>query len=97
MPRSGAKASAPNKVKFGDVVVTTRKPSKAELQQNVDFSSAALARANAGLVRPGIRIYPKKDVPLYFADPDNPGGIIRKLNGTLQRGVVEDGQFKATD
>jgi hypothetical protein len=31
------------------------------------------------------------------ATPDNPDIFIRKLNGKVQRGVFEDGQFKATD
>ncbi|HEX4368380.1 MAG TPA: hypothetical protein VH023_16195 [Rhodopila sp.] len=84
-------------IKFGDAVVTVRKPSSAELRQNVAFSSEALARANTQFARAGVRIYPKKDVPLFFADPEHPGSFLRKLNGTLQRGVVKDGQFKAID
>jgi hypothetical protein len=85
------------KITFGDVVITARRPSEAEIQHNAALSSAALARALPKLLRPGVRIYPKKDVPLYSADPEHPSVIIRKLNGKVQRGVVENGQFKATD
>lgn len=84
-------------VRFGDSLVTTAKPSKTQIKQNVEQSSAALARANTSLVNPGVRLYPKKDVPLFFADPANPDGFVRKLNGRVQRGVLKDGQFEATD
>jgi hypothetical protein len=84
-------------VRFGDVTITAKRPSDAEIQRNVEESSRALARALPALVRPGVRIYPKKDVALYWCDQDNPNIFIRKLNGKTQRGVFEDGQFKATD
>ena len=92
-----SKAGVWEKIKFGDVVITAQRPSDAEIQRNAELSSAALARALPKLLRPGVRLYPKKDVPLYWVDPENPGGFIRKLNGKLQHGVLEDGQFKATD
>ena len=97
MAKRGSKGGVWEKIKFGDVVIAARRPSKAEIQRNVDLSSEALARALPRLLRPGVRLYPKKDVPLYWVYPDNPGGFIRKLNGNLQRGVLEDGQFKASD
>jgi hypothetical protein len=86
-------------IKFGDVTITAQRPSDAEIQRNVEASTAALKRALPAFLRPGVRIYPKKDVPLFWADEDNPGeGVIRKLNGKIERGVVdEDGQFKAID
>jgi hypothetical protein len=85
-------------VKFGDVTITARRPSDAEIQRNVEASTNALKRALPRLLRPGVRIYPKKDIPLYWVDPDNPDeGLIRKLNGKVQRGVLEDGTFKAID
>jgi hypothetical protein len=95
--KRGSRRGVWEKVKFGDVVVTAQRPSDAEIQRNAELSSAALARALPRLLRPGVRLYAKKDVPLYWVDPENPDGFIRKLNGKLQRGVLEDGQFKATD
>lgn len=86
-----------DQVRFGDSLVTSPKPSKTQIKQNVDFSSAALARASGKLMNPGVRLYPKKDVPLFFADPENPEGFLRKLNGRVQRGVLKDGQFEAID
>jgi hypothetical protein len=86
-------------VTFGDVTITAPRPSDEEIRRNVDASTAALERALPAFLRPGIRIYPKKDVPLFWADEDNPGdGFIRKLNGKIERGVLdENGQFKAID
>jgi hypothetical protein len=95
--RRDGKGGVWEKIKFGDVVITAQRPSEAEIRRNVEESTRALKRAFARLIRPGVRIYPKKDVPLYSCDPDNPDVFIRKLNGKVQRGVFEDGQFKATD
>jgi hypothetical protein len=85
-------------VRFGDVAITAQRPSDADIQRNVEESRKALKRALPRLLRPGVRIYPKKDIPLYWADPDSPDdGLIRKLNGKIERGVFEDGTFKAID
>jgi hypothetical protein len=86
-------------VTFGDVTVTGPRPSDEEIRRNVEASTEALRRALPAFLRPGIRIYPKKDVPLFWADEDNPkDGVIRKLNGKIERGVVdEDGNFKVID
>jgi hypothetical protein len=94
-PKSGVRET----VKFGDVTIIAQRPSDAEIQRNVEASTAALKRALPAFLRPGVRIYPKKDVPLFWADEDNPGeGFIRKLNGKIERGVLdEDGQFKVID
>jgi hypothetical protein len=92
-------SGAMHTVRFGDVTVTGPRPSDEEVQRNVEASTAALKRALPFFLRPGIRIYPKKDVPLFWADEDNPkDGFIRKLNGKIERGVVdEDGNFKVVD
>jgi hypothetical protein len=85
-------------VTFGDVTITAQRPSDEEIQRNVEASTAALKRALPAFLRPGVRIYPKKDVPLFWADDNDPNISIRKLNGKIERGIVdEDGQFKATD
>lgn len=70
------------------------KPTAAEVKYNVAKGSSALDRLKNRLIRPGVRVYAKKDVPLYFADADQPGIYIRKLNGKLERGILENGAFK---
>jgi hypothetical protein len=84
-------------VKFGDVIVTTSTPAEVDARRYVAFSSEALARANTKIAKAGVRLYPKKDVPLFFADADEPGVFVRELNGTVARGRVEDGQFKVLE
>jgi hypothetical protein len=85
-------------VTFGDVTITAQRPSDEEVRRNVEASTAALKRALPAFLRPGVRIYPKKDVPLFWADDNDPNVCIRKLNGKIERGIVdEDGQFKAID
>lgn len=82
------------RVKVGEVVVTVHKPTAAEIKHNVAKGSSALDRLKERLIRPGVRVYAKKDVPLYFADAERPGIYIRKLNGKIERGVLENGTFK---
>lgn len=82
------------RVKVGEVVVMVHKPTAAEVRQNVAKGSSALGRLKDRLIRPGVRVYAKKDVPLYFADAERPGTYIRKLNGKIERGVLENGAFK---
>lgn len=95
---SKTKAAGPRTtVKFGGVTVVVAKPSRAQLKQNVAASTEALERVTKRLVRPGVRLYAKKNVPLFSADPSEPGIYIRVLNGKTERGVVENGLFKVID
>lgn len=84
-------------VRFGGVTVVVPKPTSAQLKQNVAASTEALERVTKRLVKSGVRLYPKKDVPLYSADPREPGVYIRVLNGRTERGIVENGAFKVID
>ena len=69
-------SGAMHTVRFGDVTVTGPRPSDEEVRRNVEASTAALKTRFAGLSPPGDRIYPKKDVPLFWADEDNlPEGV----------------------
>lgn len=51
-------------VRFGGVTVIVPKPSSAQLKRNVAVSAEALERVTKRPVRPGVRLYAKKDVPL---------------------------------
>lgn len=84
------------RVKFGSVTVMVPYPTKAEIKRNVDLSTKALERMLKRLLRPGVRIHPKRGVPLYFGDEDHPGKIVRLLDGKRELGVLEDGEFKVT-
>ena len=93
-PRS--KGGKLRRVKCGSVTVMVRTPTEAEVQRNVDRSTEALARGLKRLLRPGVRLYPKRGVPLFFADEDHPGKIVRLLDGKRDLGILEDGDFKVT-
>lgn len=82
------------KTRFGSVTVTAPAPSKAVIQGNVRASTQALERVSSRLAKAGVRVRPKKDVPLYSLDSDDPDVMIRKLNGKIERGTLVDGAFK---
>ena len=85
------------RITFGAATVTTRRPSRAEMEHNVEASTEALRRAGERLARPGIRLPARKDVPLFHADPERPGRFLRTLNGRTERGILEGGRFTVTD
>lgn len=94
--RPARKGTPQRRVKFGSVVVAAPKPSAADVKRNVALSTEALARASRTIIHPGVRLNPKKDVPQFFVDAANPSRFIRRLNGKVEHGVLEDGAFKVT-
>lgn len=85
------------RVKFGSVVVTGPRPSKESVAANVARSTEALERLAKRIVKPGIRLRPKKDVPLYWVDERDPDLLVRQLNGERTRGRLVDGFFQVVD
>lgn len=85
------------KTKFGSVVVTGARPSASSVKANVSRSTEALERVTKKLIRPGVSLRPKKDVPQFSVVEDEPGVFIRRLNGRIERGHVVAGMFKAID
>lgn len=79
--------------KLGNVSVSGKKPSAALVKTNVAASTAALERVGKKLTKPGVRLSQKKGVPRYSADENNPGVIIRKLDGQVTTGRLQNGQF----
>jgi hypothetical protein len=94
-PRAGRVKS--RTVRFGSVTVTAPAPSRELVQQNIKRSTQALERVTQRLAKAGVILRPRKDVPLFSLDSDNPDVMIRKLNGKTERGAMIDGVFKATD
>lgn len=45
------------------------------------------------LLKPGIKIRRKKNVPLYWLDENNSNIMIRELNGKTDRGTFKNGKF----
>lgn len=92
--RRRRKQAGERKVTFGSVTVTVRTPTEAEVQRNVEQSTQALARALKRVVKPSVRLYPKRGVPLYWGDEDHPGKFVRLLDGKHDLGVLENGKSK---
>ncbi len=82
-------------VRYGTVTMKIRRPSATTVASNVAAGQKALERARTKILKPGVTITLHKGVPLYSADPDHPGTLIRKLDGKVQRGRFVDGKFKA--
>jgi len=91
-----AKTASSEKVRFGSIVVHVFRPGKTEIKSNVESSTEALMRSKAKLTKSDVTIRAKKDVPLYHVDENDAQQVIRKLNGKIERGVFENGVFKAS-
>lgn len=85
------------RVKIGGVFVTGDKASAAQVKRSVALSSDMLDRLASKVAKPGVRLYAGRSVPLYSVDPDHPGRVVRKLNGKVDRGVLENGAFKVVE
>ena len=90
------KGTAASKVRFGSVVVSAASPKQVELRRNVNTGQAALARVATRIVKAGVSLPAGGSVPLYRADPQDPGRLIRELNGKTSTGVFVGGKFKVS-
>lgn len=79
--------------RLGNVTVSGQRPSADVVRSNVAASTAALARVGAKLIKPGVHLPPKKGVPRYSADENNPGVFIQRLDGKITTGKLQNGQF----
>ena len=85
------------RVKVGGVYVTGDKASAAQVKQSVAKSADMLERLGRKIVQPGVQLTAARDIPLYSVDPSHPGRFLRKLNGRIEPGVLENGAFKVVD
>jgi len=84
-------------ITVGTTTVRVGEPSATQVRRNVAQSTKALGDLVRAIARlPGVKLSPEHGtrIPLYRADPDRPGGLIRKLNGVEERGVIKNGKFK---
>lgn len=82
--------------RLGNVTVSDKRPSADVLSSNVAASTAALERVGNKLIKPGVHLPQKKGVPRYSADENNPGVFIRRLDGKITTGKLQNGQFVET-
>lgn len=64
------------------------------VQRNIKAGQEALCRARDVLITPGVKIVRKKGVPLFFGCEDNPGLMVRELNGKRTLGKIVGGRFR---
>jgi hypothetical protein len=79
--------------RLGDVTVRGAKPSPELVRANVARSTKALERVVGKLTKPGVHLPDKKGVPRYSADENDPAILIRRLNGKITTGRLQDGRF----
>ncbi len=97
-PRNSAGVRpAQQRISIGNLTLVVPRPTKTEVQENVRRSTEALGRALVRLTRPGIRLRPKRGIPLFQVDENDPDIFIRDLDGKRERGLFQDGEFKVTD
>ena len=81
-------------IMFGDVTIQSeRRPSRSILLTNTKLGNSAFKRAAPTLIKPGVRLKIGNDIAAYFADPEDPTRLVRKLNGKYVRGRLKDGKF----
>ncbi len=85
------------KAAFGTVVVSGAAPDSDVVRRNIGLGTEALARVGKKLLKPGVAIRAKKDVPQYAAAEGEPGVFIRRLNGRIERGRLHNGVFKVLE
>ena len=67
---------------------------KTEERRNIKKGQIALARAMEKIVKPGVKLDVDRGVPLFHADSEHPGKIVRELDGRRAIGKFIDGKFK---
>ena len=82
------------KVKFGGVTVAAERPGKTVAIANVKRGQSVLESVAERIETPGVYVPSRKNVPLFHLEDDNPGQVVRLLNGKTDRGFFYDGEFK---
>lgn len=82
--------------KLDNVTVSGKKPSAELVKTNVARSTQALERVGKKLTKPGVHLPEKKGVPRYSADENDQGVFIRRLDGVITTGRLQNGQFVET-
>lgn len=81
------------KTRLGNITVSGQRPSADVVSSNVAASTAALERVGTKLTKPGVHLPQKKGIPRYFADENNLGVFIRRLDGKVTIGKLQNGKF----
>lgn len=81
-------------VTFGSVTIRTERPSPEVITKNIVDGQMAFARAIEAFKTKGVKLNVFKGTALYQANPNNPELLIRNIDGKIDQGVFENGQFR---
>lgn len=81
-------------VTFGSVTVMVELPSAEVIDQYIRDGQLAFARARKAFITKGVKLNVRKGTPLYQAHPNNPKFLLRNIDGKIEQGIFEEGQFK---
>ena len=91
------RSSKRSTITFGSVTIKGSRLPIEEMRRNIASGNSALGRAAKAFVKAGVKLHRGKNIPLYRADPEDPGVLIRELNGRIERGALVDGEFKRAE
>lgn len=72
-------------------------PTAEVINQNIRSDQLAFARAKNAFITKGVKLDVPKGTPLHHAHPNNPKILLRNIDGKIDQGIFEYGQFKVTD
>lgn len=81
-------------VTFGSVTIKTEREDPEVIRKNIIEGQKAFARALEAFKTKGVKLNVSKGTALYQANPNNPALLIRNIDGKIDQGVFENGQFQ---
>jgi hypothetical protein len=81
-------------VTCGSVTIRTERPTPETIKKNIVEGQKAFARAIEAFKTKGVKLNVSKGTALYQANPNNPALLIRNIDGKIDQGVFENGQFR---
>ena len=84
-------------VTFGNVTVTGDEPSMESVRDSLEKSHRAMQGLAKALLKPGIRLPERKNVPQFWIDENDTSVFVRRLNKKTERGRMVEGEFQVID
>ena len=81
-------------ITFGSVTIRTKPADPEVIKKNIIEGQKAFARALEAFKTKGVKLNVPKGTALYHANPNNPNLLIRNIDGKIDQGVFENGQFR---
>lgn len=81
-------------VTFGSVTIRTEREDPEVIRKNIIEGQKAFARAVQAFKTKGVKLNVPKGTALYQANPNNPNLLIRNIDGKIDQGVFDNGQFR---